>query len=217
MIGVVRSMPAPEVLTMSTAEDRYRHDDVVKQLFIDFHDKCYICETKPIEDPEVEHLLPHKSGTISERKFDWHNLFLSCRHCNGVKNQRRYEGRIIDCCRRDPEALIEQELIENAVHVAVLDAHDNEAAGTAELIREVFSSSHPELRSHAAKARLEALQKRMNLLCAKIDAFHRNPHDALAERSLRRMLAREAKFAGFTRCYARKHLNLFPELTRFLT
>lgn len=41
---------------------------------------------KILQDPQVEHLLPHKNGKYKERKFDWDNLFWSCGHCNGVKN-----------------------------------------------------------------------------------------------------------------------------------
>ena len=216
MIGVVRSPGAPAVLTQSTAEDRYRHREVVERLFADFHGKCYICEVAPLLDAEVEHLLPHKGGTVPGRKFAWDNLFLSCRHCNGTKNKAVYEGRVIDCCRRDPEELLEQELVENRVQVGVLVTGDAEVTGTAALIEEVFSSSNPPLRSRNAQARLEELQKLMNRFYAKVDTFHHAPGDPLARRSLSRMLTRKAKFAGFTRCFARKHLDSFPELAQFL-
>ena len=164
MIGVVRSPEAPSVLTSSAAEDRYRHREVVERLISDFHGKCYICEIDSIQDPEVEHLLPHKNGTILGRKFAWNNLLLCCRHCNGVKNKDKYEERVIDCCVRDPEALVDQELEENTVIVRAFNQTDDEAVGIAELIEEVFMSSNPPLRELAAKARLEELQKRMNLL-----------------------------------------------------
>jgi hypothetical protein len=39
--------------------------------------------------------------------------------------------------------------------VGVVDASDDEAVGTAELIEEVFTSSNPPLREHGAKVRLE--------------------------------------------------------------
>lgn len=35
--------------------------------------------------------------------FEWDNLFWSCGHCNGVKNQEIYDVGIIDCCKVDPE------------------------------------------------------------------------------------------------------------------
>lgn len=51
----------------------------------------------------MEHLLPHKNGKCPERKFDWENLFWSCGHCNGIKNNGKYDGGIMDCCKYDPE------------------------------------------------------------------------------------------------------------------
>ena len=46
------------------------------QLQKDFHDKCYICELKPLMNVEVEHLRPHHNRKIKERVFDWSNLFV---------------------------------------------------------------------------------------------------------------------------------------------
>jgi hypothetical protein len=169
-----------------------------------------------LQDPEVEHLLPHKNGTIPGRKFAWENLFLCCRHCNGVKNKARYDERVIDCCARDPEKLLEQKLTEDVVSVSAVDPDDDEAVGTAELIEEVFMSSNPPLREHGSKVRLEELQKRMNLLYRTIGTYQRNPTDSLAKRNLGSILRKDSKFAGFTRCYVRTNLALFPELVQFL-
>ena len=80
--------------------------DVIDQLAKDFNGKCYICEIKPVQDPQVEHRLPHYNRNIPERVFDWNNLFYSCSHCNSVKNSGKYEEGIIDCCVRDPEDLL---------------------------------------------------------------------------------------------------------------
>jgi len=64
----------------------YEKEDVVAQLKKDFHNKCYICEIDKLQDPQVEHLRPHKNGKYKDKKFDWNNLFWSCGHCNNVKN-----------------------------------------------------------------------------------------------------------------------------------
>lgn len=184
MIGVVRSLDPPSILATSAAEDRYRHREVVERLIEDFHGKCYICEIKSLQDPEVEHLLPHKNGSVLGRKFAWSNLFLCCRHCNGVKNKAKYEERVINCCTRDPEALLDQMLEGNVVAVRALDPADDEAVGTAELIEEVFMSSNPPLREHASKVRLEELQRRMNLLYRAIGAHKKNPGDPPCKKEL---------------------------------
>ena len=55
----------------------YREQDVIEQLANDFHEKCYICEIKPVQDPQVEHRLPHHNRSFPTRVFDWNNLFYS--------------------------------------------------------------------------------------------------------------------------------------------
>lgn len=107
MVKIERSYPAPKSLAIEKkkADGSYREQDVVDQLEKDFHGKCYICEIKPLQDPQVEHLIPYK-GMDRELEFDWDNLFLVCPHCNSIKNQRKYEKGIIDCCKEDPEKFL---------------------------------------------------------------------------------------------------------------
>ena len=91
MVKVERSFPAPESLAKEAQKKNgsYSEPDVIRRLKKDFHDKCYICEMNHLQDPQVEHLLPHKNGKFPERKYDWNNLFWSCGHCNNVKNQQK--------------------------------------------------------------------------------------------------------------------------------
>ena len=104
MVKIERSFLAPDSLESEAKKvsGSYEQPDVVSRLRKDFHNKCYICELKNLQDPQVEHLLPHKNGKYPERKFDWNNLFWSCSHCNGIKNQKKYDDGIIDCCKNDP-------------------------------------------------------------------------------------------------------------------
>lgn len=108
MVKVERSMPAPASLKEQAMKKNgsYKEEDVVLRLKKDFHDKCYICELKGLQDPQVEHLLPHKNGLYRKRMFDWDNLFWACSHCNSVKNQSKYEEGIIDCCQQEYELLL---------------------------------------------------------------------------------------------------------------
>lgn len=105
MVKIDRSYPAPASLALESqnVSGSYSKEDVIDQLEHDFHGKCYICEIKPLMDPQVEHLLPHKGGKYPERKFDWNNLFLVCAHCNSVKNKKKYDSGILNCCETDPE------------------------------------------------------------------------------------------------------------------
>lgn len=87
MVKVERSQPAPESLEIEKKKESgsYKLKDVVERLQKDFNDTCYICELKGLQDPEVEHLLPHHNGRYIDRKFDWNNLFWVCGHCNIIK------------------------------------------------------------------------------------------------------------------------------------
>ena len=211
MIGVKRSCEAPAILANGTAKDRFRSKEVVERLIADFHGKCYICEISPLQSAEVEHLRPHKGGKYPQRMFDWKNLFLSCRHCNSVKAKPKYDEGIIDCCERNPEALLDQELFENTVRVTPL-CDDREVRLTADLLEEVFMSDSQALRGHESDVRLKELQKQMNLLYSSLEMYRLDKNDAVATRTLRMILSPKATFAGFTRCYVRKHLLDYPEL-----
>ena len=79
-----------------------------------------ICELKNLQDPQVEHLLPHKNGKYPERKFDWNNLFWSCSHCNGIKNQKKYDDGIIDCCKNDPELMMTFKLKDGKTEIHII-------------------------------------------------------------------------------------------------
>lgn len=140
MIKIERSSEVPKSLE---EKRRYDGDDVVMRLKHDFHDKCYICGIKPVHDPEIEHLLPHKNGRFPERKFNWQNLFWSCGHCNSVKNQAKYDEYVLDCCKRDPEMLKGDSVFVNAK-----DDSDIEAIVTADLVNEVFNKRNTGMRIH---------------------------------------------------------------------
>lgn len=85
-----------------------------------------------MEDPQVEHLLPHKNGKYKDRKFDWENLFWACGHCNGIKNQNKYDEGILNCCKRDPEKLIDFQLNDDNIKLTrystVQDADRDESS-----------------------------------------------------------------------------------------
>ena len=96
----------PDGLTI-TSDNDYRSGEIFKILLHDCYHKCYICEQKPIP-PEVEHRLTHKGDEAL--KYDWYNIFYSCRYCNKVKNQKKFYDGIIDPTKIDPEDYIELRL-----------------------------------------------------------------------------------------------------------
>lgn len=155
MVKVDRTPTPPPSLAVEKAKasGSYCCDDVVRQLTTDFKNKCYICELKP-SDIEVEHLLPHQGGSNRNLMFDWNNLFLSCRHCNNIKNNIKYDGNIIDCTNDDPETHISFILNDNDVIIKALDK-DIKSICTTEIIYDIFNKN-----SASLNKRIEALLDR---------------------------------------------------------
>lgn len=163
MVRIHRTPTPPASLEREKAKNRgsYREQDVLAQLRADFHDKCYLCEMDELQSVEVEHLQPHQGD--KDLKFAWKNLFLSCAHCNSVKNQRKYDNTILDCCLVEPEALLRQALENGTVVVRPL-TQDETVQKTAELIEECFEKTNTGIRTLECETRKKALKQTMGLL-----------------------------------------------------
>ena len=204
--------PASLVIEQKKANGSYREPDVSRQLCHDFHGKCYLCEMDELQSIEVEHLHPH--GGDIERKFGWDNLFYSCAHCNSVKNQRKYHDMILDCCKIDPETILDQQFIQGHVQVKPLD-ETQEARMTAVLLTECFELTNTGIREYECQTRVNALSVTMATLYKALEKYRANPSDRNL-RTLRGMLCRTYKFAGFTRTYVRNHIESYPSLAEYV-
>lgn len=217
MVKINRKAEPPLSLSIEAkkANGSYNKPDVIKQLKEDSNDKCYICELGGLSDPEVEHLRPHHGRKLSERVFDWNNLFYACPHCNNVKKDAKYDDNIIDCCVEDPEDKIEQ-CYENQ-HVQVhYKVDDTMAIMTAMLIQECFEKRNTGIREAACQHRINKLAEEMNILYKTLDKYKRNPHVSRYKRSLKSTLSRSSIFAAFKRNYVRRHIVDYPDLEEFL-
>lgn len=217
MIKIERNPTPPPSLAVEEQKARgvYNKPDVIQRLKEDSHDKCYICELGGLSDPEVEHLKPHHGRTIPERIFDWNNLFYACSHCNNIKKESQYDDKIIDCCKEDPEKMLEQCYEEG--HVNVHNIVDEErAVMTASLIQECFEKRNTGIREAACQHRIERLADEMNVLYKVLEKHKKNPELLRYKRSLRATLSRNSIFAAFKRNYVRKHSSDYPDLEEFL-
>lgn len=217
MIKIERTSTAPASLAHEATLENgsYNREDVVTQLREDFHNKCYICEIQPVQDPEVEHLFPHKGRSIKERVFDWNNLFFSCGHCNGMKNQSKYDNGILDCCKVDPEKYIKFSYIDGGVEISKIESYPLVDL-TVELLDEVYNKKNTGIRTSACQTRVDELSREMNILYKSLQRYQLNPQDAFALRGIRVSLRRESAFAAFKRCYVRENLDRYPELEEFV-
>lgn len=218
MVKIERSFPAPESLAeeATKANGRYDKEDVITRLRKDFHNKCYICEMKDLQDPNVEHLLPHKNGKYPERKYDWENLFWACGHCNGIKNNSKYDAGILDCCRQDPEACLSFHIRNDDVTIEPVDSKDDMQKRTAMLISETFSLKNTGMRIYTSDERLKLLQKEMNMLYKQLEKVQNHSASRVTMRILRTLLKRESAFAAFKRNYVREHAGQYPELQKYV-
>ncbi len=218
MIKIERTFPAPASLAIEAkkASGKYDQPDVIEQLQKDAHYKCYICEMKDLQDPEVEHLLPHKNRTYPDRLFDWNNLFWSCGHCNGVKKQQKYDVGIIDCCNQDPEELIDFKLIDEDVDVKAKDDTNEKAVLTATLVWEVFNLKNTGMRVYKSEMRFQKLNKEMNKLYDNLEELNKNPDSKIVLRKLKSLLSRKSAFAAFKRNYIRENKDRFPQLMQYI-
>lgn len=213
MIKIERSLIVPESLKQKR---EYTGRDVVEQLRHDFHDKCYICGIKPIQDPEIEHLLPHKNGKYPERKYDWHNLFWSCGHCNRIKNQSKYDKNVLDCCRKDPELLIDFTLKDRTVLVNAKDESDKEAVVTAHLVNDVFNKKNTGMRIYKCQLRVDELFKEMNAFLDVLEKYKNDKNSIIVHRTLKGLLDRKSPFAEYKRNYIRTYQDYYPKLVEFI-
>lgn len=218
MIKIERSFPAPESLAIEAKKvsGSYEKEDVVERLIKDFHNKCYICEIDKLQDPQVEHLLPHKNGKYPDRKFDWENLFLSCGHCNGIKNQEKYDVGIIDCCKIDPEQVMFFSLKEGNVQILAKDEKDFQVVLTAELISEVFDKKNTAMRTYKCDMRFQELNREMNKLYDSIEELQANPNSTFAMKKLKALLRRKSRFSAFKRNYIRENGKKYPQLLQYI-
>lgn len=213
MVKVERSIPAPESLVqeMKKVDGKYDRADVVERLKIDFNNKCYICELNDLQDPQIEHLKPHYAGKYIDRKFEWNNLFWSCGHCNGIKNQRKYDEHIIDCCEVDPKDKIYFRLCDGKTEIIAKNMDDYDAKMTAELVYEVFNKKNTGMRIYKSDMRFKELNKEMNKLYDTLDELTETPDSVFALRKLRALIRRESRFAAFKRCYIRENASQYVQ------
>ena len=211
MIKVERSQPAPE----SLKSGKYNGEDVIVRLEKDFWDKCYICGLKPLSDRQIEHLKSHHNGKYSQRYNDWNNLFLSCPHCNSVKNQEKYSENILDCCKKDPEELLSFE-VENGAAIVKPKVNDEETVATASLMNDVFNLKNTGMRIYNCQKRTDDLLKEMNVFLHSLERYDKSQANYICN-TLRGLLDRKSRFAEFKRYYVRTYRSKDKRLMSYIS
>ncbi len=217
MVKILRSPtpPASLVAEKEKANGSHRCEDVVKQLVHDFHNKCYICELKGLQDPEVEHLIPHENDKYHDLRFDWNNLFLSCGHCNGNKNNGEYARKVIDCTTVDPEDHIDFQF-SSLEEIIVKAKNDSESSVmTTQLINNAFNMRNTGIRFAACDQRAKDLSKEMTIFFRSLIEYENDP-SGFSRQAVAALLDRASAFAAFKRSYIRSRLDHYSEFAQYL-
>lgn len=208
MINLKRTYPAPASLEKekNKKSGTYNQEDVVELLEHDFKNKCYLCGTKS-NSFEIEHLKSHKGNL--DLKFDWDNLFLSCKHCNNTKGDRF--DNILNCMNEDVEDCISCELEafpKATVKIKPLK-DDIRVNNTVKLLDLCFNGETP-LKKLDSKNMRDNLSSQLTEFKRTIIDFLNSSdetHDVL-ERKIIDELADTSEYAAFKRCYIKNNPKL---------
>ena len=134
-----------------------------------------------------------------------------------MKNQKKYQKGILDCCKTDPEEHIYFRLIDDEVSVTARQESDSFSGLTAELVNEVFNMKNTGMRVCKSDRRLKKLNFEMNVLYDYLEEIRKTPNSKVTLRKLKALLRRETAFAAFKRCYVREHIKEYPQLEQYIT
>lgn len=141
MFNAKKSPNTPKSLS---EKKKYDSEDVVKQLFIDFNSKCYLCGDKVNKDHRIEHFIPHKNEN-EDLKYDWNNLFLSCDYCNNIKSASyNIDGKdLVNSINKKVEDYISHYFDEfpKLEPILTLKYQDNNSRNTIELLNKIYFGS----------------------------------------------------------------------------
>lgn len=198
------------------AKESYNTPEVNAALADMFCGKCYICENKDgITSFQIEHLKPHREDV--KLKYDWHNLFWSCAHCNGIK-RAKWEP-ILDCSQVDVDQKIafrkEGYFGRTERYQFVPLEESEEIKNTIALLQEVYYSNTPQKRMEAVNIR-QALRKNLShfkeLVRTYYEAEEFDKEDIKC--AIRMEVGKGAAFAAFKRWLLWDHRDAYKELVQ---
>lgn len=189
---------------------------IIESLEHDFENKCYICEEKAPQNINVEHFISHQENEIL--KYNWNNLFLSCRHCNDIKSTD-YDN-LLNCT-------ISIENVDTALHYKIQPFPKEKvkiqvirpslkATKTKELIEKCFNGEH------TAQKKLESSNLR-DLLLKEIRKFQELLFDYDENKDeyflikIKYELSNKSSFTAFKRWIIRDNNYLKNEFKQYIT
>lgn len=180
--------------TSLAAQSKYDGLDVVDQLLADQHDKCYLCEMKVKQFYEVEHFKSQKH--FPQLKYDWTNLLLSDRYCNG-KKQDDFDD-ILNPYHVNIEDVIEQRIDSiNRTAVFASSATSHPTQQTIKLLNRIFNGTYsPKMRNMREEVFYKEVEQRFNAFNKLVLDYLTNPNPQ-TEGAVRDELAIDKELLGF--------------------
>ncbi len=222
MVFFEKSEPAPTSLAAHTS---YRESDVIERLRADFKNKCYLCETTYPTSLNVEHFRPHRGDV--DLKFNWHNLFYSCAHCNGVKATMEQtedfrRAGILNCTHKedrvDERVSYRMEYFPKARVVLnqedVGGDYDRRVDNTIELLNAIYNGHGTPIRDIEAKNLISQVLREIERFMDLIKSFQDAPDDQKFEKLLliRGELQNDSAFTAFKRWIVRDIPDLWEQI-----
>ena len=191
----------------------YNTSEVNEALQEMFHEKCYICENNAVTSWQIEHLVPHRGNT--DLKFSWDNLFLSCAHCNNIK-QDRYDP-ILDCTKTDVDEKIAFRKIgyfgvkEELTFTPIV--HTTEIDNTCRLLIDAYYGSTAQKIAEAKfirKSLRDELTKFKNYVRDYVQSSGKRKDELFC--TIKHELSPMSPFAAFKRWLIRDHADMYGDL-----
>lgn len=231
MVYFEKKYPEPASLSsenMKGLKGDYKSPDVTAQLKLDFHNKCYICESKNLSAINVEHFEPHEKKDMIKR-FNWSNLFWSCSHCNGIKSNR-YKN-LLNCTVKEDKVderikydyNFKAKLPKNKI---IIEAHTNDiqTLNTVELLQLVYqgcsnTSDVTDIRGHQAGSIRQELFNELSKFSTHINEYYfTDDEDEKNNRlvAIKKDLSNSSKFTAFKRYFIRNDPDNLAEFGQYL-
>lgn len=157
MFNVTRAVQEPACLKSKVLNE----EKLLKELESMFFGKCYLCEQTSLNDPQVEHFIPHENNVTL--KYKWDNLFYACSRCNSIKSNTHTD--LVNCCDASVNVFAElkhsaYECYEGIIKVSAVAANPSkEITNTVKLLKECFNSKNTGHRGISRENLLEKIQE----------------------------------------------------------
>lgn len=194
----------------------YNTEEVNAALQEMFAHKCYLCEQKGLSAIQIEHFRPHQGN--KKLKYDWNNLFLSCAHCNNIKNDRFFP--ILDCTKTEVDKIIEFRCSDDMFEYAKVEITTNdeglETKNTVNLLKEIYYGSTPQKIAEAKILRGQVAEEVEDFKKSITEYVESDGEDKIdAECLIKLKLKWNSKFAAFKRWIIRDSADKVPELLKY--